>query len=181
MKIKSTSIEDVLLIVPDIHSDSRGYFYESFNQQKFSSLTGRSFVPVQDNQSFSQLGTLRGIHFQINPMSQAKLVRVVEGEVYDVAVDLRKDSSTYCEWVGEKLSSVDHNQLFIPEGFGHAFLVLSKNATIVYKVDNHYSPKHENCIRYDDPKINIKWPPLDYKLSERDSRAGFIDDHEDFF
>ena len=181
MKIKSTLLEDVLLIAPDIHSDSRGYFYESFNQEKFSSLIGRSFVPVQDNQSFSQLGTLRGIHFQVNPMSQAKLIRVVDGEIYDVAVDLRRDSSTYCEWVGERLSSADHNQLFIPEGFGHAFLVLSKYATIVYKVNNYYSPKHEHCIRYDDPRIDIEWPTLDYKLSQRDSRAGFISDHENFF
>ena len=181
MKIKSTSIEDVLLINPDLHSDSRGYFYESFNQQKFSSLIGRSFVPVQDNQSFSQQGTLRGIHFQVNPMCQAKLIRVVDGEIYDVAVDLRKSSSTYCEWVGVKLSSSDHNQLFIPEGFGHAFLVLSKKATIIYKVNNYYSSKHEHCIRYDDPKINIKWPALDYKLSQKDSEAGFIDDCENFF
>ena len=181
MKIKTTFLEDVLLISPDINSDSRGYFYESFNQQKFSSLIGRTFAPVQDNQSYSQQGTLRGIHFQINPMSQAKLIRVIDGEIYDVAVDLRKNSRTYCEWVGEKLSSEDHNQLFIPEGFGHAFLVLSKNATIIYKVNNYYSPKHEHCLRYDDPKINIKWPALDYKLSEKDSSAGFINDHENFF
>ncbi len=181
MKIKSTSIEDVFLIKPDIHSDSRGYFYESFNEKEFSSLIGQSFMPVQDNQSFSEFGTLRGIHFQINPMAQAKLIRVVNGEIYDVAVDLRKDSDTYCEWVGEKLSAADHNQLFIPEGFGHAFLVLSENATIIYKVNNYYSPKHELSIRYDDPKINIKWPSVKYKLSEKDSSADFIHDHVSYF
>ena len=181
MKIKSTSLEGVLLTTPDIHTDTRGYFYESFNQKEFFSLTGRSFSPVQDNQSFSEYGTLRGIHFQINPMAQAKLIKVLDGEIYDVAVDLRRDSDTYCKWVGENLSSADHNQLFIPEGFGHAFLVLSKNATVSYKVNNYYSPKHEHCIRYDDPKINVKWPSSEYKLSEKDSSAGFIDDHANLF
>ena len=167
MKVKQTSIKDVLLISPDVHFDSRGYFYESFNQQEFSSLIGRPFVPVQDNQSSSELGTLRGIHFQINPKAQAKLIRVLDGEIYDVAVDLRASSTTYCNWVGQKLSSEDHNQLFIPEGFGHAFLVMSKNAIINYKVNNYYSPQHERSIRYNDSKIKIKWPSLNYKLSER--------------
>ena len=128
MKVKSTSIKDVLLITPEIFEDSRGHFFESFNEKEFSSIIGRSFLSVQDNQSYSLFGTLRGIHLQKAPMAQAKIVRVLEGEIFDVAVDLREDSNTYCEWIGEYLSSDNNQQLYIPEGFGHAFVVTSKNA-----------------------------------------------------
>tara|TARA_B100000035_G_C20846011_1_gene485246 strand:+ start:230 stop:775 length:546 start_codon:yes stop_codon:yes gene_type:complete len=181
MKIKSAAIKDVLIITPEIYEDSRGYFYESFNKKKFQSFSGNTFNSIQDNQSYSEYGTLRGIHFQSNPMSQAKLVRVIEGEIFDVAVDLRESSPTYCHWVGEKLSSENHNQLYIPEGFGHAFLVLSKKATIIYKVNNYYSPHHERSIRYDDPKLNIQWPDIKFKLSHKDANAPFIDDQSSYF
>ena len=181
MIIKKTSIDEVLLITPKIHHDERGYFYESFNNREFLSFTGKSFVSVQDNHSFSKKGTLRGIHFQVSPMSQAKVVQVVDGQIYDVAVDLRKESSSYGTWVGEYLSAQNHNQLYIPEGFGHGFVVISDIAKVSYKVNNYYSPEHERCIRYDDPKLNIEWPTTNFKLSDKDSNGVFIDDQQNFF
>jgi len=181
MKVKSTSIKDVLLVTPETFEDSRGYFFESFNENEFSSIIGRSFSSVQDNQSYSSLGTLRGIHFQSPPMSQAKIVRVLDGEIYDVAVDLRKDSSTYCKWVGEYLSSENKQQLYIPEGFGHAFVVTSKSATVLYKVNNYYSPRHEQSIKFDDPTLGIKWPDVPLNLSAKDSQADYIDSESSFF
>ena len=181
MKVKSTSIEDILLVTPEIFEDSRGYFFESFNENEFSSIIGRSFLCVQDNQSFSSLGTLRGIHFQSPPKAQAKIVRVLDGEIFDVAVDLRKDSSTYCKWVGEYLSSENNRQLYIPEGFGHAFVVTCKSARVLYKVNNYYSPEHEQSIKFDDPILNIKWPDIPLNLSKKDSQADYINNESNFF
>ncbi len=181
MKVKSTSIKDVLLITPDIFEDSRGCFFESFNENEFSSIIGHSFLSVQDNQSYSLFGTLRGIHFQSPPMSQAKIVRVLDGEIFDVAVDLRKDSSTYCKWICEYLSSENNQQLYIPEGFGHAFVVTSKNAKVLYKVNNYYSPKHEQSIKFDDPTLGIKWPDVPLNLSAKDSQADYINSESNFF
>lgn len=181
MKVKSTSIKDVLLVTPEIFEDSRGHFFESFNTKKISSITGRSFLSVQDNESYSSLGTLRGIHFQCAPMAQAKIVRVLDGEIFDVAVDLRKESSTYCKWIGEYLSSENNHQLYIPEGFGHAFVVTSKNARVSYKVNNYYSPDHEHSIKFDDPTLDIKWPDVEFNLSDKDSQAGYISSVSNFF
>ncbi len=181
MKVDATDLRDVLLITPDIHKDNRGYFYESFNEDKFLKLTGINFKPVQDNQSFSKQGTLRGIHFQTNPMQQAKLVHVIEGEVFDIAVDLRRDSSSYCKWIGKYLSSENHHQLYIPEGFGHAFLVISDEAKVMYKVNNYYSPKHECSIKYDDPKLDIKWPNMSFHLSDKDNQADYLNDESNYF
>ena len=181
MKVDATDLRDVLLITPDIHKDNRGYFYESFNEDKFLKLTGINFKPVQDNQSFSKQGTLRGIHFQTNPMQQAKLIHVIEGEVFDIAVDLRRDSSSYCKWIGKYLSSENHHQLYIPEGFGHAFLVISDEAKVMYKVNNYYSPKHECSIKYDDPKLDIKWPNMSFHLSDKDNQADYLNDESNYF
>ncbi len=181
MKIDDTNLEGVRIIMPNIHEDTRGYFYESFNKIKFENITKLKFDVIQDNQSFSSQGTLRGIHFQTYPFAQAKLVRVLAGEIYDVAVDLRKESDNYCEWVGVHLSAENHKQLYIPEGFGHAFLVVSSYAIVSYKVNNDYSPEHERCIRYDDPKLNIQWPKTNFKLSDKDSNGVFIDDQQNFF
>ena len=181
MQISKTTIDGVLILEPKIFEDSRGYFFESYNQKKFNLAHNQDYCFVQDNQSISSRGTLRGIHFQIEPMAQAKLIQVLEGEIYDVAVDLRKDSKTYCQWVSVKLSSFNHHQLFIPEGFGHAFLTISDTAKIMYKVSKHYSKEHEKVIRYDDPKLNIEWPLDDIKLSIKDKNAGFISDSIKYF
>ncbi len=181
MKVQSTSIKEVLVVTPETFEDSRGHFFESFNEKEFSSITGRSFLSVQDNQSYSLHGTLRGIHFQRAPMAQAKIVRVLDGEIFDVAVDLRKGSSSYCEWVGEYLSSENNQQLYIPEGFGHAFVVTSKSARVLYKVNNYYSPDHEHGIKFDDPSLNIEWPDVELNLSEKDSQAGYISRESNFF
>ena len=181
MIIEATDLDGVLLIKPKIYYDERGYFYESFNEKKFKSEAKVSFISVQDNQSFSKLGTLRGIHLQTNPFQQAKLIRVLDGEIYDVAVDLRRDSKNYCKWCGEYLSSENHSQLFIPKGFGHAYLVTSDSAIISYKVNNYYSSEHERSIRYDDPKIGINWPALDIMLSDKDEKAEFLNNESNYF
>ena len=181
MNVEKTQIDDVLQITPDIHKDDRGYFFESFNDKDFLSLSGIKFKPLQDNQSFSKQGTLRGLHFQIKPMAQAKIIQVLDGEIYDVAVNIRRDSNTYCQWVAKYLSSDNHKQLYIPEGFAHGFLVMSDCATVVYKVNNYYSPEHERVIRYDDPRINIEWPSSNPILSKRDSSADLITEESTFF
>ena len=136
MKIDDTNLDGVRIIMPNIHKDTRGYFYESFNKIRFENITKLKFDVIQDNQSFSSQGTLRGIHFQTHPFAQAKLVRVLAGEIYDVAVDLRRESDNYCKWIGVHLSAENHKQIYIPEGFGHAFLVVSSHAIVSYKVNN---------------------------------------------
>lgn len=181
MQISKTPIDDVYVITPRIFEDSRGYFFESYNQKQFNSVTKLDYNFVQDNYSMSSKGTLRGIHFQTKPMAQAKLVQVLEGEIYDIAVDLRRDSDTYCQWISVILSSSNHQQLFIPEGFGHAFLTTSKIARVMYKVNKHYSKQHEKVIRYDDPKLKIKWPLNEIKLSVKDKNAGFISESTKYF
>jgi dTDP-4-dehydrorhamnose 3,5-epimerase len=181
MKIENTRLDELLLITPEIFKDNRGYFYESFNKRKFEQITKLKFDIRQDNQSYSAQGTLRGIHFQTDSYAQAKLVRVISGEIYDLAVDLRKESKNYCKWTGVYLSAEKHNQLFIPEGFGHAFLVISSHATVSYKVNNDYSPDYERCIRYDDPKLNIKWPSDNIILSSKDKRGENIQEDSIYF
>ena len=169
MKIIETSIPDVKIIEPRVYEDSRGYFFESFNQLKFNEAVG-PIQFVQDNESLSVFGTLRGIHFQKEPFAQDKLVRVIEGRVWDVAVDLRKTSPSYRHWVGVELTGEGKQQLFIPRGFGHGFLVLSQKALFGYKVSSPYSPDHDAGICYNDPEIAISWPlsSAEYIISDKD-------------
>ncbi len=168
MQIIKTGINDVLIIKPNIHSDKRGFFFESFNQNEFCKTVNRDIEFVQDNHSVSSKNVLRGMHFQKSPMAQAKLVRVVVGEVYDVALDIRDGSETFGQWVSQKLSAENKYQLWIPEGFAHGFLTLSDEAHLLYKVTNYYSKDHEQLIRYDDPKFKISWPSTNIILSDKD-------------
>tara|TARA_B100000989_G_scaffold275271_1_gene234699 strand:- start:68 stop:601 length:534 start_codon:yes stop_codon:yes gene_type:complete len=157
MKIIKTPISDLIVIEPKVFTDERGSFFESFNQEKFfSKVANVKFV--QDNHSISKLGVLRGIHLQKKPFEQGKLVRVIKGEIYDIAVDLRKGSATYLQYFGINLSSENKLQLWIPEGFGHGFLTLSKQAEVAYKATNYYSKKSEVTIKYNDIDIGIEWP-----------------------
>ncbi|MDE6059143.1 MAG: dTDP-4-dehydrorhamnose 3,5-epimerase [Clostridia bacterium] len=164
-----TDIEGVVIIEPTVFGDSRGYFMETYNEAEFKE-NGLNYTFVQDNQSKSHKGVLRGLHFQ-KTFPQAKLVRVIEGEVFDVAVDLRKDSKTYGKWVGVKLSSENKRQFMIPRGFAHGFLVLSETATFVYKCDEVYHPEDEGGIIWNDPDIAINWGDVtDVQLSEKDKK-----------
>jgi len=169
MKIQDSKLPEVKIIEPVIFKDDRGYFFESFNQNNFNHLLKANLSFVQDNQSYSKYGVLRGLHYQTEPFSQGKLVRVIYGEIFDVAVDIRKDSETYGRWVGEILSSNNFKQLWIPEGFAHGFLTLSNTAIVSYKTTNYYSKDHEINIRFD--TFNIDWPKLNinYILSTKDS------------
>lgn len=168
MKLTLTPIKDLVVIEPKVFGDERGYFYEAYNKNTFHEL-GLDYDFVQDNQSFSRKGVLRGLHFQKN-YPQAKLVRVIEGEVFDVAVDLRKDSPTFGKWYGVVLSGENKKMFMIPRGFAHGFLVLSETATFSYKCDDFYHPKDEGGIIYNDPTIGVEWPKLDCEiiLSEKD-------------
>jgi len=149
-------IPDVVLLEPKVFGDERGFFYESFNQARFEKAIGRSAHFVQDNHSRSARGVLRGLHYQIQ-QAQGKLVRVVAGTVFDVAVDLRKSSPTFGQWVGEILSGDNKRQLWVPEGFGHGFVVLSDNAEFLYKTTDYYAPQHERSIAWNDPDLAIDW------------------------
>jgi len=158
MKITNTSLSGVMIIEPRLFHDQRGYFYESFNENKFKELIVSDVSFKQDNQSRSVKGVLRGLHYQEAPYAQGKLVRCVRGEVFDVAVDIRKESPTYGEWVGIVLSEENNKQLWIPAGFAHGFLTLSEKADFLYKTTDYYSPAHERCIKWDDTDLNIEWP-----------------------
>ena len=174
MRVSETALPGVHLIEPTVFDDERGYFYESFNLDRFRSLVGPPEINfVQDNHSVSKVGVLRGIHYQTNPMAQGKLVRVVSGEIYDVAVDLRRDSRFFGRCVAVSLSSSNRKQLWIPEGFGHGFLALSEKVEVLYKTTNYYSSANEVCIRWDDPDLSIEWPKLEqpYVLSEKDAKG----------
>ena len=173
MKVTPLKIPEVKLIEPDVFEDERGFFFESFNQQKFNEAIGQEITFVQDNHSKSSKGVLRGLHYQDPPYAQGKLIRIVAGEVFDVAVDIRKGSPTYGQWVGETLSAINKKQLWIPEGFAHGFLVLSDEAEIIYKTTEFYSPEHEHCLKYNDKKINITWPSISsqYLLSPKDAKG----------
>ena len=155
--VTPTAIADVLIIEPKVFGDERGWFTESFNAQEFSQATGLNVNFVQDNHSFSRQSTLRGMHYQLEK-AQGKLVRVVSGAVYDVAVDLRKSSPTYCKWAGLELSAENHKQLWIPPGFAHGFLVLTPIAEFMYKTTDYYHPQSEVCLAWDDPSVAIQWP-----------------------
>lgn len=158
MKATRLAIPDVILLEPKVFGDARGFFYESFNQETFRRLTGLEVRFVQDNHSRSARNVLRGLHYQLPPKAQGKLVRVVAGEVFDVAVDIRKDSPTFGQWVGEVLSAENHRQLWIPPGFAHGFLVVSEYAEFLYKTTEYYAPEYERGIRWDDPELAIPWP-----------------------
>jgi dTDP-4-dehydrorhamnose 3,5-epimerase len=156
MKATRTALPEVVLLEPRVFGDARGFFYESFNQRVFEEATGVKTDFVQDNHSKSVRGVLRGLHYQIR-QPQGKLVRVVQGEVYDVAVDLRRGSPNFGKWVGEVLSADNKRQLWVPEGFGHGFLVLSETAEFLYKTTDYYAPAHERCVAWNDPQLGIDW------------------------
>jgi dTDP-4-dehydrorhamnose 3,5-epimerase len=171
MIISKTAISDVLLIEPRVFADERGFFYESFNARRWREETGFEPRFVQDNHSRSRQGVLRGLHYQLQ-YPQGKLIRVVVGEIFDVAVDLRRTSPTYGHWVGERLSALNRRQMYIPEGFAHGFLTLSEQAEVLYKATDFYTPGDERSILWDDPQLAIAWPcdqsPL---LSVKDAKA----------
>ena len=175
MKATSTDIPEVVLIEPRVFGDARGFFFESFNQAAFDAAVGRSVQFVQDNHSRSAKGVLRGLHYQIE-QPQGKLVRVARGAVFDVAVDIRKRSPTFGNWVGFELNDQNHRQLWVPEGFAHGFIVLSETAEFLYKTTDYYSPGHERCIAWNDPDIGVQWPALGQapNLSEKDSRGASL-------
>ncbi|MGN8060919.1 dTDP-4-dehydrorhamnose 3,5-epimerase [Ralstonia sp. 22111] len=172
LKIVRTRIPDVLVIEPTVFRDARGFFFESFNRQVFSAALGSGVDFVQDNHSRGHRGVLRGLHYQIE-QPQGKLVRVVSGAVFDVAVDLRRESPTFSNWVGVELTAESHRQLWIPPGFAHGFLVLSDVADLLYKATDYYAPQHERCIAWDDPDIGIFWPNVESSLllSDKDRRG----------
>lgn len=180
MKLIRTKIPEVVVIEPAVFEDPRGWFMESFNEQRFQSelaSLGLS-VPrpfVQDNHSSSKKGVLRGLHYQLAPRAQGKLVRVTQGSVFDVAVDLRASSATYGEWVGIILSAADRRQLWIPEGFGHGFVTLTDTAEFLYKTTDYYSREHERCIRWNDPSLDIRWPfDGEPSLSDKDLQGAAL-------
>lgn len=162
------SIPDLLLIKPKVFEDERGYFFESFNQEAFEMATGLTTVFVQDNESLSRKGVLRGLHFQAPPHAQAKLVRVVHGAVYDVAVDLRKGSPTYGQWDGALLTAANKHQLYVPEGFAHGFAVMDHDTIFAYKCSGYYHKASEVCIAWNDPAIDINWPVEVPIISQKD-------------
>lgn len=171
MNVIKTEISDVLIFEPKVFGDERGFFFESFNQKVFEEAVGRKVEFVQDNHSKSSKGVLRGLHYQLEPYAQGKLVRCVVGEVFDVAVDIRKSSSTFGKWVGVNLSAENKRQLWIPEGFAHGFLVLSETAEFVYKTTNYYHPESDRGIIWNDPEIGIEWPKIKSPiLSEKDKK-----------
>lgn len=170
MKIKETPLKDCYIIEPTIFEDERGYFFEKYNEKKFEELTGMNGHFVQDNISKSSYGVIRGIHLQKGEHAQAKLVSCLEGRVWDVAVDLRKDSPTFGKWFGIELTAENKTQLYVPRGFGHGFSVLSETAVFAYKCDNFYNKESEAGVIYNDPQLNIDWiiPAQDAILSEKD-------------
>lgn len=176
MKVTETKLRDCFIIEPTVFRDDRGYFFESYNEQKFEQLTGQNGRFVQDNESSSCYGVIRGLHFQKGIHAQAKLVRVLAGTVLDVAVDLREDSLTYKQWIAIELSGENNKQLYIPRGFAHGFSVLSEQAVFAYKCDNLYHKESEGGIRFDDPSLNIDWHISEDKriLSEKDLQLHYL-------
>ena len=173
---KGIIFKDLVLIKPKIFRDTRGYFIESWNKSKLSGILKKDLDFCQDNFSFSHNGVLRGLHYQKDPFAQDKLVSCPEGEIFDVAVDLRKESKTFSDWIGIKLDDISHEQLWIPKGFAHGFLVISKYAKVKYKTTNYYSAASERAIIWNDPDININWPLMKINksypiVSEKDSKA----------
>lgn len=174
MKATETELKGVFVLEPQVFGDARGWFMESWSQRKMHDA-GIDVQFVQDNQSFSaQKGTLRGLHYQLNPMCQAKLLRCTRGKIFDVAVDIRKGSPQYGKWVGVELSAENKKQLFIPRGFAHGFITLTDDVEVQYKVDNYYAPECDGNIRWDDPDIGVEWPIKPVILSEKDSKAPLL-------
>jgi dTDP-4-dehydrorhamnose 3,5-epimerase len=178
MKFTPLAIPDVLVFEPDVFEDQRGFFFESFNQSEFEKVIGKNITFVQDNHSKSIKGVLRGLHYQLPPKAQAKLVRVVRGKIYDVAVDVRKTSPTFGQWVSQILSAENKKQIWIPEGFAHGFITLSKDSEVLYKASDSYSPIHEQCLIWNDPDIDIKWifEGHDFFLSQKDKEGKVLAD-----
>lgn len=173
MRVIPTSIPDVLILEPVVHGDERGYFFEAFHQKRFTAAIGSAVTFVQDNESRSKRGVLRGLHYQLPPHAQGKLVRCAEGAIFDVAVDIRKSSPTFGQWVGVELSDANKRQLWIPPGFAHGFLTLTDGARLLYKTTDYYAPECDRAIAWDDSQLAIAWPALDVPLiiSEKDRRA----------
>lgn len=168
MKRVETKLKDAYILEPSVHGDHRGYFMESYNKAKFEAL-GLHFDLIQDNHSLSsEVGILRGLHFQINPKAQTKIVRVLTGAIYDVAVDLRYGSPTFGEWIGVHLTEENKRQLVVPKGFAHGFCTTAPHTQVLYKVDEYYSPEHDSGILWNDPDLGIDWPVSDPILSEKD-------------
>ena len=182
MKVTALSIPDVLLIEPKVFRDNRGFFFESFNQEDFEKETNLAPIFVQENHSKSTKGVLRGLHYQLPPKPQDKLVKVVRGEIFDVVVDIREKSSTFGHWTGEILSANNKKQIWIPKGFAHGFFVLSENAEVVYKTTDYYAPDYERCILWNDPQLNIDWGLMGVKprLSNKDKKGELLNNSEIF-
>ncbi len=181
MKIIKTEIPEVLIIEPQVFGDHRGWFCETYSKAKLKEL-GIDIDFVQDNHSLSsQKGTLRGMHFQIDPKAQTKLLRCTKGKILDVAVDIRKDSPTYKKWIAVELSEENQKQIFIPKGFAHGFLTLTNDVEVQYKVDEYYSKECDRSIRYDDPQINVNWNIANPILSEKDLNAPFLEESDNNF
>ena len=183
MKFTPQSIPDVVLIEPTVHGDNRGYFVETFRQDLFEEAVGYQVNFIQDNESKSTKGVLRGLHYQLPPYTQAKLVRVIEGSVLDVAVDIRKSGPTFGQSVAVELTADNKHQLFVPHGFAHGFVVLSDSATIAYKVDNYYAPEHDRGIVFNDSDLSIDWqlPLEDLQLSDKDKEQPVLANAKDLF
>ena len=178
MKVIKTQLPGVLIIEPDVYGDERGYFYESFNEKRFQEQTGIKTNFIQDNESKSKYGVVRGLHFQKGEYAQAKLVHVAKGRILDVAVDIQPDSPTFGQYVATELSDQNHRQLYIPRGYAHGFSVLSEEAIFQYKCDNYYEPKAEGGVLWNDPQIGIDWllPEGDITLSEKDKKHPLLKD-----
>ena len=177
MNVERTAIDGVLILQPRVFGDARGFFMESFNQQRFDEAVGRPIAFVQDNHSRSTRGVLRGLHYQLAPHAQGKLVRVTQGSVFDVAVDLRRSSPTFGRWVGVELTGENHRQLWLPAGMAHGFLVTSDSADFLYKTTDYYAPSAEGCIRWNDPTRAIAWPEVGMTpaVSAKDSQGSDFD------
>ena len=181
MKVINTIFNDAFLLEPKVFGDHRGFFMESYNTQVFEEL-GLSYTFIQDNHSLSaEAGTIRGLHYQLNPFAQTKLVRAVQGAIYDVIVDIRKESPTYGQWQGFILTEENKRQLLVPMGFAHGFCTLVKNTEVIYKVDNYYSAEHDRGISWNDPYLNIDWPVREPILSEKDTKHPNLIDAENTF
>lgn len=178
MQIEKTKLDGVVIITPKVFGDNRGWFTEIYSEQRFKD-NGIDYKFVQDNHSFSkQKGTLRGIHFQNNPKAQTKLVRCSRGKILDIAVDLRKESPTFKEWIAVELSADNFKQLLIPKRFGHAFFAITNDVEVQYKVDELYSPEHDRSIKWDDPEIGIDWPDIEPFLSDKDKNAPLLNNSD---
>jgi dTDP-4-dehydrorhamnose 3,5-epimerase len=179
MNFTRLEIPEVVLLEPKVYSDDRGLFFESFNHDNFEKIIEQKINFVQDNQSCSHKGVLRGLHYQLNPKAQGKLVRIISGEVFDVAVDIRKNSPTFGKWVGAFLSGINKKQLWIPAGFAHGFLSLADSSEMLYKTTDYYAPELERSIIWSDSEIGIKWPSIgDIKIADKDAAGAAMNDAE---